>query len=245
MAKVLGLVYGVAAYLAFLASSLYAIGFAGNFLVPKSIDSGHPIDLLHSLIVDAALLAIFAVQHSVMARPGFKAVWTRLVPASMERSTYVLVSSLLLSLLFWQWRPLTAVIWGASGMVRSVLTGLFWGGWLIVLLSTFMISHSDLFGLRQALFNLRGKAYQYPAFTTRGFYRIVRHPIMLGFLIAFWAAPVMTLGHLVFALGTTAYILIALQFEERDLIDALGNVYRNYCRKVPMLLPWPKGKADE
>jgi protein-S-isoprenylcysteine O-methyltransferase Ste14 len=245
MSRVLGVLYGLAAYVIFLGSFLYAVGFVGGFLAPKNIDTGATTDLPVALAIDAALLGLFAVQHSVMARPWFKAAWVKVIPASIERSTYVLLSSLLLSLIFWQWRPMTGVVWSVpDGIGHIVLLGLFWMGWLIVLLSTFMISHFDLFGLRQVLLNLQGKAYSHPPFVTNGLYKLVRHPIMLGFIIAFWFTPTMTLGHLVFAFSTTAYILIALQFEERDLIAALGELYVDYRKRVPMVLPWPGRKSD-
>jgi len=240
MNKVLGVAFGLAAYVIFLFSFLYAVGFVGNFIVPKSIDSGVDTNLVTAVVIDLLLLGAFAIQHSVMARPAFKAAWTRLVSPSIERSIYVLVSSLLLLLLFWQWRPLPQTIWEVHGATSAVLMVLFWLGWLVVLLSTFMISHFDLFGLRQVLLNMQGKAYALPPFTTRGFYRFVRHPIMIGFIVAFWAAPAMTLGHLIFALATTGYILIGIQFEEHDLANALGDAYRQYREKVPMLLPWPR-----
>ena len=240
MNKVPGVAFGLAAYVIFLFSFLYAVGFVGNFIVPKSIDSGVDTNLVTAVVIDLLLLGAFAIQHSVMARPAFKAAWTRLVSPSIERSIYVLVSSLLLLLLFWQWRPLPQTIWEAHGVASAVLMALFWLGWLVVLLSTFMISHFDLFGLRQVLLNMQGKAYTLPPFTKRGFYRFVRHPIMIGFIVAFWAAPAMTLGHLIFALATTGYILIGIQFEEHDLANALGDAYRQYRDKVPMLLPWPR-----
>lgn len=236
----LTLIYGAACYVVFLAAFLYAIGFTGNLLVPKSIDSGTPGAWAPSLVIDAVLLGLFAVQHSVMARPEFKKWWTRFVPASMERSTYVLLSSLLLMLMYWQWRPLTQVIWSVGpGAAHTVLIALFWAGWLTALLSTFMVNHFDLFGLRQVYLNWRNQPYAHLPFTVQWAYRFVRHPIMVGFIVAFWAAPVMTLGHLVFALATTGYILIALQLEERDLVRFHGDAYREYQKRVSMLVPMP------
>src|SRR6185312_2026101 len=194
-------VYGVDCYVIFLGSFLYAIGFMGNVFVPKTIDSGLSAAPAEALLIDLLLLGAFAIQHSVMARPGFKAVWTKIVPHSIERSTYVLFSSLLLALICWQWRPMPSTVWDAtaSPLLADLLIGLFWFGWLILLLATFMINHFDLFGLRQVYLRMRNVEYSPPRFTQRALYRIVRHPIMLGFLIAFWATPRMSLGHLVFA----------------------------------------------
>lgn len=235
---VLGLIYGVVAYVVFLASFLYAIGFVGGIYVPKSIDVGNVTALSIALPIDALLLAMFAVQHSVMARPAFKRVWTTIVPASVERTTYVLASSLVLILLFWQWRPMPTPVWQITNPAgQTVLYALFFAGWLLVLVSTFAIDHFDLFGLRQVWLNFRGVEYTHPPFSTSGLYRHVRHPIMLGFIIAFWAAPTMSVGHLLFALATTGYILIALQLEEHDLVQVLGDSYREYRRRVPMMLP--------
>ena len=241
MAKSIALIYGIAAYLLFLAVFLYSIGFVANFLVPKSIDSGLEDDLVLSLLINAVLLGVFAVQHSVMARPGFKRWWTTMVAAPVERSTYVLLSSLALVLLFWQWRPLQAVVWDVENSAGAlVLLGLCGLGWLIVLTSTFLINHFDLFGLRQVYLNLRSEKYSHLSFKTVGLYKLVRHPIMLGFVIAFWATPRMTVGHLVFAVATTIYILIALQLEERDLVTYHGDAYKQYQKEVPMLLPLPR-----
>ncbi|HXI24724.1 MAG TPA: isoprenylcysteine carboxylmethyltransferase family protein [Pyrinomonadaceae bacterium] len=241
MGRILAFLYGVVSYLVFFVTFLYAIGFVGNVFVPKSIDLGKPGTFGQALVVDAILLGLFAVPHSVMARPGFKRRWTRVVPEVVERSTYVLVSSLLLALLFWQWQPILTVIWDVRNPAGSLsLQVFFWLGWALVLLSTFLINHFDLFGLRQVYLYQVGKPSGESKFKTPGLYKIVRHPIMLGFVIAFWATARMTLGHLVFAIATTAYVLIAIQFEERDLVNIHGNAYEDYRRRVSMLLPLPK-----
>ena len=243
MGRTLAFVYGAISYLVFLGSFLYAIGFVGNIVVPKSIDSRATAPLVPSLIIDAILLGLFAIQHSVMARQGFKRWWTRFIPKPIERSTYVLLSSLLLVLLFSQWRPILSVIWNVRNPIGSLaLTTLFWIGWLLVLASTFVINHFDLFGLRQVYLFQKGKQYTDLIFKKRFFYRFVRHPLLLGFMIAFWATPKMTLGHLVFAIATTAYMLIAIQLEERDVANIHGDAYRQYQREVSMLIPLPKGK---
>ena len=241
MSKFAALVFGVVSYFVFFGTFLYAIGFVGNFFVPKSIDSGSAGDMTSALLINVVLLTIFGLQHSVMARPGFKRVWTKIVPPALERSVFVLLASLALILVFWQWRPMTGVIWSVENSYgRSVLWMIFAIGWLTVLLSTFMINHFELFGLRQVYLNSRGMNDSQMSFQTRAFYRFVRHPIMLGFIIAFWATPDMTTGHLLFAAVTTVYILVALQLEERDLVDHHGETYREYQRKVSMLVPTPR-----
>jgi methanethiol S-methyltransferase len=238
MGRTLVFAYGVASYLVFQASFLYSIGFVGNLVVPKSIDSGVSGALPLALAMDVLLLGLFAVPHSVMARQGFKRWWTRIVPAAVERSTYVLVSSLLLSLLFWQWRPIPNIAWDLTNPIgRYIVLGVFWTGWAIVLLSTFLINHFDLFGLRQVYLSASGREYTPVEFKAPFLYRWVRHPVMLGFLLAFWATPTMTPGHLLFAAATTGYILLALRLEERDLVNFYGERYEAYQRRVAMLLP--------
>lgn len=222
------------------------LAFLGNFAVPKTIDSGATNGTLTAILVDVALLAVFAVQHSGMARPAFKQWWTRIIPRPAERSTYVMITSLLLFLLYWQWRPLPGVVWAAEAAVlRAVIVGLFWLGWMVVLVSTFLIDHFELFGLKQTWYCFSGREAPSAAFRMPLLYGYVRHPIMLGFIIAFWAAPTMTAGHLLFAAVTTAYIPIAIQFEERDLVRAHGESYVRYRRQTPMLLPLPKRPRGE
>ncbi len=241
MGRILAFLYGVVSYLVFVVTFLYAIGFVGNLFVPKSIDSGRPGSFGQALVIDAILLGLFAIPHSVMARPGFKRWWTRVIPEVVERSTYVLLSSLLLALFFWQWQPILTVIWDVRNPIgHLVLQVLFWVGWALLLLSTFLINHFDLFGLRQVYLYQVGHPSSASPFKTPGLYKLIRHPMMLGFIIGFWATPTMTLGHLVFAVATTAYILIALQFEERDLVSIHGETYEEYRRRVSMLLPLPK-----
>jgi len=230
--------YGAVSYLAFVLAFVYLIGFVANIMVPRGVDHAITAPIWQAVAVDVALVALFGVQHSVMARQGFKRWWTRLVPASIERSTYVWLSSAALVLLYWQWRTMPTVIWDVrQPVVRTVVWAAFWLGWAIAFASTFMINHFDLFGLRHVYLAWRGKPYTELGFRTHLFYRLVRHPLMLGFLIAFWATPTMTAGHLLFSIAITAYILIALQIEERSLVAALGDQYRDYQRDVPMLVP--------
>jgi protein-S-isoprenylcysteine O-methyltransferase Ste14 len=245
MSRALAVAYGVASYLAFLGAFLYAVGFVGNVAVPKSIDSEPEGQLSAAVIVDTLLLFAFAVSHSVMARPAFKQWWTRFVPPSIERSTYVLVSSLTLGLLFWQWRPVLAVVWEvANPPGRWLVQALCWAGWVLVLVSTFMIDHFDLFGLRQVSLYALGRPYTPVGFKATGLYRYVRHPLTLGFLIAFWAAPTMTAGHLLFTGTITAYVLIALRLEEHDLMKFLGAPYEAYREQVGMLVPFWKARKS-
>jgi protein-S-isoprenylcysteine O-methyltransferase Ste14 len=239
------LTYGVVSYAIFFATFCYALGWVGNLWVPKSMDSAPVGSGWRALLVNALLLAVFAVQHSVMARPAFKRWWTRFIPESAERSTYVLLSSLALLFLFWQWQPMGGVIWNVENATGRVLLHTMFGfGWLLVLATTFLINHFDLFGLRQVWLFARGKEYRPLGFVTPGPYRWVRHPLYVGWLFAFWSTPTMTAAHLFFAVATTAYILVAIQFEERDLVDVHGRSYAEYRRKVPMLIPRAPGSLN-
>ena len=245
MKRMLAFAYGVVCYGAFFGTFLYAIGFLGNFGVPKSIDSGPEGSVAAALAVDGALLALFALQHSIMARPWFKKAWTRFVPEPVERSTYVLFSSAAMLLMFWLWQPIGGVIWDVgTGTARTVVLGIYAAGLLIVLLSTFLINHFDLFGLRQVWLYLMGRPYTHLQFRTPFFYKFVRHPLYVGWLLTFWAAPVMTAAHLFFAVMTTAYILVAIRFEEADLVSVHGEKYRKYRNEVPMIVP-ALGRASE
>ena len=244
--RIMYFVYGVFSYVVFLGVFLYAIGFIGNFGVPTTLDGPASGPLGLSIAIDAGLLTLFAVQHSVMARKWFKDWWTRIVPKPVERSTYVLFSSVALILLFMLWRPLGGLIWSVEDPIgRVVLRSLFAFGWALILYSTFLINHFDLFGLRQVWRSLRGQPEEELRFTTPGPYQLVRHPLYVGWLFAFWMTPVMTFAHLLFSVATTAYILLAIQFEERDLMRQFGDRYRDYRRSVPMLIPSFRKRNDE
>ena len=239
MGRTIALVYGAISYLLFFATFLYSIGFVGNQVVPKAIDSGVSGNIFDAIVLNVALLSIFAVQHSIMARPGFKAWWTRIISKAVERSTFVLLTSLILALIFWKWQPMGDIVWSVENQIGVIaLWTIFAIGWLVVLVSTFMINHFELFGLTQVYDNFKGRESSPPKFMVLGLYKVVRHPIMLGFIIAFWATPVMTMGHLLFAAVTTAYILLSLSLlEERDLVAELGDAYTDYQSRVPMIFP--------
>jgi protein-S-isoprenylcysteine O-methyltransferase Ste14 len=241
VSRSIAFLYGAVAYFTFFGTILYAIGFVSGFIVPKTIDTGAPSPTGVALAVNLVLMSLFAVQHSVMARKPFKQWWTQYIPKSIERSTYVLLSSLALLLLFWQWRPMPAIVWQIEEPeMATVITGVSLLGWVIVFTSTFLINHFELFGLHQVANNLTGREMPTPTFRTPLYYKFVRHPLYLGFIIAFWAAPTMTVGHLLFAAVTTAYIFVGIMLEERDLIDLFGDEYRSYKRRVSMLVPWRK-----
>ncbi len=239
--RILVTAYGLIAYATFLAALVYTIGFLANAVVPKGVDDGSATAPALAVAIDAALLGLFAVQHSVMARPWFKRWWTRFVPVAIERSTFVLVSSLLVGLLLWQWRPLPDPVWSVgAGWLRVLLWGIYLGGWAVLVISTVQIGHFDLLGLRQVLARLRGTAYTEPGFRQPLFYRLVRHPLMTGFLIAFWATPDMSVGRLLFAVAASGYILVAVRFEERDLRRTLGEPYERYAARLPRFFPRPR-----
>jgi protein-S-isoprenylcysteine O-methyltransferase Ste14 len=246
MPRLLALFYGLASYLVFFATILYAIGFVDGIFVPKDIDGGAPVPIAEALTVDIGLMLLFAVQHSVMARQSFKRWWTRYIPTAVERSTYVLLASLVLLLLFWQWRPMTAIVWQIdSPQVATAMVALSMFGWFIVFTSTYLINHFELFGLQQVIKNMSGSQPSAPVFRMPLYYKFVRHPIYLGFVIAFWATPTMTIGHLLFAAVTTGYIFLGIALEERDLVDVFGDDYLRYRERVSMLLPWRgQPKAD-
>ena len=242
MGRIIAFAYGILAYIVFLGSFLYAIGFVTGIWVPKTIDNGADASLSEAVVIDLLLMSVFAIQHSVMARPVFKRWWTQFVPASVERSTYVLLSSLALILLYWQWRPVPSIVWQITDpLLASAILALSFLGWLLVLISTLLINHFELFGLQQVFANLAGKNLPEHHFRTPGLYKFVRHPIYLSFIVAFWAAPTMTAGRFLFAAVTTAYIVVGIFLEERDLVDYFGDDYRNYQKRVAALIPfWRK-----
>lgn len=241
ISRLFAFVYGIASYLVFFITFLYAIGFVSGFCVPKTIDSGIPSPLTEAALINLLLMSLFAIQHSVMARKEFKRWWTQYVPVSVERATYVLLASLALALLLWQWRPMPQLVWQISSpAIATAVIVIAFIGWFVVLTSTFLINHFELFGLHQVANNLTGRPMPTPRFRTPLYYRIVRHPIYLGFIIAFWSAPTMTLGHFLFAAVTSIYIVVGATLEEQDLIDLFGDEYRKYRNRVSMLLPWRK-----
>ena len=245
MGGIASVLYGVVVYALFFGTFLYAIAFTGNLLVPKTIDSGPEGPLVPALVIDTLLLGLFAIQHSVMARPAFKRWWTRFVPHAVERTTYVLLASLVLVALFVHWQPILAPVWSVTNPAGILaIQVVFWLGYGLVLLSTFLLNHFELFGLRQVWARLRGRELPAPQFRTPFLYKRTRHPLYLGFLLAFWAAPTMTAGHLLFAVATSGYILIGIWLEERDLIDLFGDQYRRYREQVSMLIPLPGRKAE-
>jgi len=246
MKKTMFLLYGVASYFAFLGTILYAIGFVGNLVVPKTIDGEPQTTLLAAILINASLLLLFAMQHSIMARPAFKRWWTLIIPKELERSSFVLLSSLCLMLVMWQWQPIGGIVWSVENKAAKDLLHIFYlAGWGIVFISTFLINHFDLFGLRQVWLYFRGKPYTELPFRLPGLYQLVRHPLYLGFLIAFWSTPLMTVAHLLFAVLTSGYILTAIRFEERDLVTHFGEKYRNYKKWAPMLIPFSKRRATK
>ncbi len=243
MGGLLALLYGVICYFIFFGAFLYVIAFVENLPVPKTIDSGVPGELAPSLIIDVVLLGVFAVQHSLMARPFFKKAWTKVVPQSIERSTYVLLASLALILLYSQWRPLPDAVWTVGGVWGGILLAVSFAGFGIVLISTFLVSHFELFGLSQVYTRFRNREPAQPHFVTPWFYKVIRHPIYFGFIVAFWATPNMTQGHLLFAVATTGYIFIGILLEEHDLVGFFGDRYRTYRTQVPMIVPFTKWGA--
>jgi protein-S-isoprenylcysteine O-methyltransferase Ste14 len=240
--KAFSVIYGILAYLMFNATTLYLVGFVGNFAVPKSVDSGPAVSLAEALIVNLGLVALFALQHSVMARPAFKRAWTRIVPPHLERSTYVILASLTLLFLYWQWRPLPASVWTVTNPIGvAALWAIFGTGWAMASMSTYLINHFELFGLQQVFAKVMGRESQKQPFKTPGFYRYTRHPLYFGFLLAFWATPAMSVGHLLFTLAMTGYILIAIRYEEHDLTGVFGEQYRKYQARVGMIIPFTGG----
>ncbi len=246
MNRILAFIYGVVCYLIALIAFIYSMGFIGNLILPKTLDSNLDSSLIKGLLIDILLIGLFGIQHSLMARQSFKKWWTKIIPEPIERSTYVLMSGLTLLLLFWQWHSLGGIIWNIQNpIIYNIIYGIFALGWLIVFLSTLMINHFDLFGLRQVYLYWRGQEYENLGFRTPGFYKYSRHPIMFGFVIVFWAAPLMTISHLVFAMGTTIYVLVGIKLEEVDMISFYGNLYQEYRQQVSMLIPLPRIKLTE